>query len=133
MVKLQAHDPEHIKGWQEICDVSKKEFKKVKQNIYYWYNWETGMHFGNYATSRRRITMFEYNGVSTVSANVCHVLIKTFDVLQVYERLGVVLLDRGESFYQSRMEDIVKDLNSAGMLEEDEGRKVRQTFLPLHR
>lgn len=33
MVKLQAHDPEHIKGWQEICDVSKKEFKKVKQNI----------------------------------------------------------------------------------------------------
>ncbi|KAK4327593.1 hypothetical protein Pmani_001950 [Petrolisthes manimaculis] len=70
VVKLQSHDPKHIKGWEEICDISKKEFKKV------------------------------------------------------YKRLGVVLVDRGESFYQSRMEDIVKSLGAAGMLEEDEGRKV---------
>ncbi|KAK3859582.1 hypothetical protein Pcinc_034319 [Petrolisthes cinctipes] len=70
VVKLQAHDPKHIKGWEEICEISKKEFKKV------------------------------------------------------YKRLGVVLVDRGESFYQSRMEDIVKSLGAAGMLEEDEGRKV---------
>ena len=30
VVQLQAHDPEHIKGWNLICDVSRKEFDKVK-------------------------------------------------------------------------------------------------------
>lgn len=45
-------------------------------------------------------------------------------VLQVYERLQIKIVDRGESFYQSRMEDVVKLLDSKGMLEEDEGRKV---------
>ena len=30
VVKLQSHDPEHIKGWNLICDVSRKEFDKVK-------------------------------------------------------------------------------------------------------
>ena len=45
-------------------------------------------------------------------------------VLQVYDRLQVKIVDRGESFYQSRMEDVVKLLNGKGMLEEDEGRKV---------
>lgn len=29
VVKLQAHEPVHIKGWQEICDISKREFSKV--------------------------------------------------------------------------------------------------------
>lgn len=31
VVKLQAHEPLHIKGWQEICDISKREFSKVNQ------------------------------------------------------------------------------------------------------
>ncbi|KAG0726435.1 Arginine--tRNA ligase, cytoplasmic [Chionoecetes opilio] len=70
VVKLQAHNPIHIKGWQEICEISKKEFSKV------------------------------------------------------YERLKVKIIDRGESFYQSRMESAVKVLQDTGMLEEDEGRKV---------
>lgn len=70
VVKLQAHEPVHIKGWQEICDISKREFSKV------------------------------------------------------YERLKVKIIDRGESFYQSRMESVVKMLQDTGMLEEDEGRKV---------
>ncbi|XP_069183404.1 arginine--tRNA ligase, cytoplasmic isoform X2 [Procambarus clarkii] len=70
VVKLQAHDPLHIKGWQEICDISQKEFEKV------------------------------------------------------YERLGIHITNRGESYYQSRMEAIVKELNDAGLLEEDNGRKV---------
>ncbi|XP_071521110.1 arginine--tRNA ligase, cytoplasmic isoform X1 [Panulirus ornatus] len=70
VVKLQSHDPVHIKGWEEICEISKKEFEKV------------------------------------------------------YERLGIRIVNRGESFYQSRMEALVKELNSAGYLEEDDGRKV---------
>ena len=32
VVQLQSHDPEHIKGWNLICDVSRKEFDKVKVN-----------------------------------------------------------------------------------------------------
>lgn len=43
---------------------------------------------------------------------------------QVYNRLGVKTQERGESFYQSRMETIVKELDAAGLLEEDEGRKI---------
>ncbi|XP_068223557.1 arginine--tRNA ligase, cytoplasmic-like isoform X1 [Palaemon carinicauda] len=70
VVQLQAHDPIHIKGWEEICDISKQEFQKV------------------------------------------------------YERLQIRIVNRGESFYQSRMESLVKELEKAGHLEEDDGRKV---------
>jgi arginyl-tRNA synthetase len=70
VVKLQAHEPDYIKAWTQICDVSRNEFQKV------------------------------------------------------YERLGVKLTERGESFYQDRMNDVVKLLNEAGVLEEDDGRKI---------
>ncbi|XP_033208997.1 arginine--tRNA ligase, cytoplasmic isoform X2 [Belonocnema kinseyi] len=70
VVKLQAHDPDIIKGWQLICDVSRKEF----QNL--------------------------------------------------YSRLDINLIERGESFYQKRMEALVKELESREFLEEDEGRKI---------
>ena len=42
----------------------------------------------------------------------------------IYDRLDITLTERGESFYQSRMEEIVKDLEEKGFLEEDEGRKI---------
>ena len=42
----------------------------------------------------------------------------------MYDRLDISITERGESFYQSRMEGVVRDLTSKGMLEEDEGRKV---------
>ncbi|XP_076289361.1 arginine--tRNA ligase-like protein [Lasioglossum baleicum] len=70
VVKLQTFDPDMIKAWQLICDVSRKEFQKV------------------------------------------------------YARLDIKLIERGESFYQKRMESLVKELESRGLLEEDEGRKV---------
>merc|ERR1712241_446054 len=70
VVKLQAHDPDYLKAWNLICDVSRREFQKV------------------------------------------------------YDRLDIRIVERGESFYQSRMEQVVADLNKKGMLEEDEGRKV---------
>ncbi|XP_003706581.1 arginine--tRNA ligase-like protein [Megachile rotundata] len=70
VVKLQAFDPDMIKAWELICDVSRKEFQKV------------------------------------------------------YNRLGIRLIERGESFYQKRMESIVKELELNGLLEDDEGRKV---------
>lgn len=70
VVKLQAYEPLHKKGWEEICEISRKEFMKV------------------------------------------------------YERLQIRIIDRGESFYQERMVKLVKELNDAGLLEEDDGRKV---------
>jgi len=70
VVKLQAHDPDYLKAWNLICDVSRREFQKV------------------------------------------------------YDRLDIRITERGESFYQSRMEQVVADLTKKGMLEEDEGRKV---------
>ncbi|XP_075234575.1 arginine--tRNA ligase-like protein isoform X2 [Lycorma delicatula] len=70
VVKLQKFDPDYIKAWKLICDVSRTEFQKV------------------------------------------------------YDRLDVKLVERGESFYQKYMEDIVDYLEKKGLLEEDEGRKV---------
>ena len=70
VVKLQAHDEDHLKAWNLICDVSRLEFQKV------------------------------------------------------YDRLDVKLVERGESFYQDRMKEVVADLTKKNMLEEDEGRMI---------
>ena len=70
VVKLQAHDPDYMKAWNLICDVSRREFQKV------------------------------------------------------YDRLDIKITERGESFYQDRMNDVVADLRSKEMLQEDDGRKI---------
>lgn len=43
---------------------------------------------------------------------------------KIYDRLQVTITDRGESFYQSRMNTVVKELKENNMLEEDEGRLI---------
>lgn len=43
---------------------------------------------------------------------------------KIYERLDIKVIERGESFYQSRMESLVKELEAGEYLEEDEGRKI---------
>ncbi|CAD7086990.1 unnamed protein product [Hermetia illucens] len=53
---------------------------------------------------------------------ICDVSRKEFQ--KIYDRLDIKITERGESFYQSRMVDIVKELTSKNMLEEDEGRKI---------
>lgn len=53
---------------------------------------------------------------------ICDVSRKEFQ--KVYDRLGVTIKERGESFYQDRMNSVVADLLSRNFLEEDEGRKV---------
>lgn len=65
---------------------------------------------------------------------ICDVSRKEFQ--NIYDRLDVTLEERGESFYQSRMIDVVKLLESKGFLEEDEGRKIMwpnksKTGIPL--
>ncbi|XP_014216820.1 arginine--tRNA ligase, cytoplasmic isoform X2 [Copidosoma floridanum] len=53
---------------------------------------------------------------------ICDVSRKEFQ--SIYNRLDIQLVERGESFYQKHMEDIVKVLEEEGFLEEDEGRKI---------
>ncbi|ODM95171.1 Arginine--tRNA ligase, cytoplasmic [Orchesella cincta] len=66
VVQLQSLNPEYIKAWNLICDVSRKEFSKI------------------------------------------------------YARLDIKnLVERGESFYQKRMESLVKELEAKGLLEDD--------------
>merc|ERR1719300_1279486 len=53
---------------------------------------------------------------------ICDVSRREFQ--KVYDRLDISLIERGESFYQDRMKDVVKDLGQKNHLEEDEGRKI---------
>jgi len=53
---------------------------------------------------------------------ICDVSRKEFQ--KVYDRLDVRITERGESFYQDRMNSVVQDLKKKNLLEEDEGRKV---------
>ncbi|CAG9762915.1 unnamed protein product [Ceutorhynchus assimilis] len=53
---------------------------------------------------------------------ICDVSRKEFQ--KIYDRLDIKVTERGESFYQTRMEKIVKELKAGGYLEEDEGRKI---------
>lgn len=70
VVALQQYEPNFIKAWKLICDVSRNEF------------------------------------------------------LKIYNRLDIKITERGESFYQDRMQGVVKLLEEKGLLIEEEGRKV---------
>lgn len=65
---------------------------------------------------------------------ICEVSRQEFQ--KVYDRLDIKIIDRGESFYQSRMDIVVKELKEKGLLEEDEGRLIMwsspdKTGIPL--
>ncbi|CAK1555598.1 unnamed protein product [Leptosia nina] len=65
---------------------------------------------------------------------ICEVSRQEFQ--KVYDRLDIKIIDRGESFYQSRMDAVVKELKEKGLLEEDEGRLImwgsaERTGIPL--
>lgn len=46
------------------------------------------------------------------------------EIQKVYDRLDITVVERGESFYQDLMVDVVKDLDSRGLLSLEDGRKV---------
>ncbi|MCI4386309.1 hypothetical protein PGIGA_G00060930 [Pangasianodon gigas] len=70
VVRLQSKEPDFIKAWNLICDVSREEFQKV------------------------------------------------------YDCLGIRILERGESYYQDMMTEVVKEFEEKGLVELDEGRKI---------
>ncbi|MEM1251729.1 MAG: arginine--tRNA ligase [Cyanobacteria bacterium P01_H01_bin.21] len=43
---------------------------------------------------------------------------------KIYDRLDITIQERGESFYNPLLDDVVKDLTSLGLLEEDQGAQV---------
>lgn len=53
---------------------------------------------------------------------ICDVSRREFQ--KIYDRLDVTIAEKGESFYQSRMIEVVKYLESKNLLELDEGRKI---------
>ncbi|XP_026541098.1 arginine--tRNA ligase, cytoplasmic [Notechis scutatus] len=57
---------------------------------------------------------------------ICDVSRKEFQ--KIYDCLDVSIIDRGESYYQDRMHEIVKELEERGFLQMDDGRKV--VFIP---
>ncbi|XP_070790223.1 arginine--tRNA ligase, cytoplasmic [Pituophis catenifer annectens] len=57
---------------------------------------------------------------------ICDVSRKEFQ--KIYDCLDVSIIDRGESFYQDRMHEIVKELEERGFLQMDDGRKI--VFIP---
>lgn len=71
-----------------------------------------------------RVVRLQSGHQATVKAwkLICDVSRKDFG--KIYKRLDISLIERGESFYQSRMENIVKELYGSGFLEKDEGRKI---------
>ncbi|KAM9450505.1 arginine--tRNA ligase, cytoplasmic [Clarias gariepinus] len=70
VVRLQSKEPDFIKAWNLICDVSRKEFQRV------------------------------------------------------YDCLGIRILERGESYYQDMMTEVVKEFEDEGLVQMDEGRKI---------
>ncbi|XP_063365332.1 arginine--tRNA ligase, cytoplasmic [Cydia amplana] len=53
---------------------------------------------------------------------ICEVSRREFQ--KIYDRLDVTIIDRGESFYQSRMLVVIDELKQKNLLEEDEGRLI---------
>ncbi|TWW75273.1 arginine--tRNA ligase, cytoplasmic [Takifugu flavidus] len=70
VVKLQSKEPDFIKAWNLICDVSRQEFQKI------------------------------------------------------YDCLDIKLIERGESYYQDLMTQVVKEAEDRGFVQLDEGRKI---------
>jgi len=58
---------------------------------------------------------------------ICNVSRQAFN--QIYDRLDVTLIERGESFYQDRMKEIVAELEQKGLVVQDQGMKL---VFPTH-
>lgn len=71
--------------------------------------------------------MFQGKVITIATSLRCSFLILLFLSLEfqkIYDRLDIKLQEKGESFYQKRMEQVVADLEAKGLLELDDGRKV---------
>lgn len=89
---------------------------------------EAKVHFDNDPEFKKRayasvvkLQSFEEDHVKAWKM-ICDVSRKEFQ--KIYDRLDITVVERGESFYQKHMEEIVKKLSDEEYLIEDEGRKI---------
>lgn len=81
VVSLQSHDPNVLRAWELICDVSRK-----------------GRAGGRGSASSVRV---ECSNLHTLFCS---------EFQKIYSRLGVTIIERGESVYQPMMSKVVADL-----------------------
>lgn len=84
-----------------ICDVS----RKGKELTSFWTTGCGGIRCGLVLVSRL--------GTAVQAGRPSHGLF-SLAFAQIYDRLGVTLTERGESFYQSRMQDVVAEMETKG-------------------
>ena len=97
VVRLQSKEPDFIKGWNLICDVSRKGALIMKHQetcSYLIFN-----HF-KVLTQRLRWRVLFYLCVS--------------EFQRVYDCLDIHILERGESYYQDLMTQVVKEFEGKG-------------------
>jgi arginyl-tRNA synthetase len=77
------------------------------------------------ARARQAVTLLQAGDPDHVGAwkRICEASRREFDA--IYQRLGVVIQERGESFYNPRLAPIVEELLASGVAEESDGAKVR--------
>ncbi|MEO0457874.1 MAG: arginine--tRNA ligase [Cyanobacteria bacterium P01_A01_bin.114] len=75
-------------------------------------------------TSRNAVVALQSGDESALKAwqVLCEQSRKAFQ--KIYDRLDISINERGESFYNPLLADVVKDLKSLGLLEEDQGAQV---------
>ena len=89
VVRLQSYEPNIIKAWKAICDVSRKGYfreifrVKIIEKLFFFVE-------------------FEY----------------------IYQELDIKLVERGESFYQKMMDNVIKEFESKNLVVTEEGRKL---------
>ncbi len=76
------------------------------------------------ARAREAVTRLQGGdpGATAAWRTICASSRKEFEA--IYDRLGVTLTERGESFYNPLLADLVKDMEGAGVAVEDAGAKV---------
>ena len=51
-----------------------------------------------------------------ILSSVTSLILFILEFAKIYERLGVTLIERGESFYQELMSNVVEDLEKRGIV-----------------
>lgn len=77
------------------------------------------------ARARQAVTLLQAGDPQHVDAwkRICEASRREFDA--IYQRLGVTIRERGESFYNPRLAPLVEELLASGVAEESDGAKVR--------
>ncbi|CAH2009170.1 unnamed protein product [Acanthoscelides obtectus] len=112
---LQDRFPDHLEKMPPISDLQ-SFYKEAKERF------DEDEEFKKRAyDSVVKLQSFEPKHIKAWKL-ICDVSRKEFQ--KIYDRLDITLKERGESFYQTRTEKIVKELEEAGFLENDDGRKI---------